>query len=1169
MELTVSHLHQSSLKQLIEEFRKCRTKNEERMAVQAHRGYLREHMANLDPDERANGILKLMWMNMLGYDTEFALVECMNSLFMNSFKLKIIGYLGLTMFLSRKSEVLLMLTNRIRMDLEDQNNDFLVSCALKTFSEIADENMATELFPLLVGLLDHDSKFVRKKVCLALHRALREQPSLSSELKPHLGILLKEKNNGLLLCTVRLADRALKLDPDGFQPIVLNSLEELLLRLNNLQEQRVNNYTINSVNDPFLTASLIQLLMRFVALPDTVKLDNYEDIVEEFGTALLSTYNQLRDYGGSTVRAMLYQIARAIMQIPNSSNSLKTVAIAILGSFLALKNRNYLFVSLKMLVFISRRYASEVSRHHALIMRCVNDRDFSIKKMALEVLLNTTDSDHLFEVCRHFFNELKRESSPRKSVEMAAQCLKLILKVSPSRLQSVDLIFQLLEAIDPKARLAPENFFGLFHLVANSPQAQVYACLKALHLWGNTQNTSKSGLAVAVFWILGELGESLTLGTDPVTSRHIGQTNWARITQILLTVDLSRFPDDPNVWSYIMTGLLKIFAKCHDLAVKQNIVNWFLKVAQNPEKTTSLKARQCIRLMKLTPADLEEVLESLGYSNQNVEQSYRNRPEGVVEADELEQLVRDINQGNFEKRETGFGGIGGQTGPKKEDMELDKKEEDQGLQTGADEENTFDLLGLNFDHQEDDNAKNRNDQPEIDDNDLLALDTGATQENNGMDLLGHHSGDVGLLGEDFDMGGANLANNYADANRASAKPDDNDFLGMDIVTPVKQAHSGIVDDGIDQMLNKNKPQSLQKIQDPEPEHENKSEPPKKKRGLRAPRRKSKKHQNETVTPSKPENHNSAGDLDDLDFLGAGSGPSANTQVNGVSSHPNIPEDTNIADDLDFDLLGDPSQPQTNPQQDNQNNAPIDSYGALDNLEDILMSGNPLQTKPTLNTDLIQSANTQQNNLDLDLISATNLNNTPQTLNTETNYDILDVEGGPESLLNPNARDMQLNYNNKLTNKQASMNPGIQQTLHDTNDFNDDFSDDFIDSEVQAESEQQQAITFFENEDIKVEHVTSKFGFDKYSILNYFTNKTGQSLPGLSLNISVQKHIKVTKNRLSSATLPANLEKGAVQTLELHDSSAFAQTLKIKMMLKYRVNGMQRVHKFLVDNYPRN
>lgn len=70
----------------------------------------------------------------------------MNALFFEDFRIKLIGYLGLTLFLFEKSEVLMMATNRIRIDLENNDNFFTVALALKTFSEIADKNMTIDLF---------------------------------------------------------------------------------------------------------------------------------------------------------------------------------------------------------------------------------------------------------------------------------------------------------------------------------------------------------------------------------------------------------------------------------------------------------------------------------------------------------------------------------------------------------------------------------------------------------------------------------------------------------------------------------------------------------------------------------------------------------------------------------------------------------------------------------------------------------------------------------------------------------------------------------------------------------------------------------------------------------------------------------------------------------------
>ena len=96
----------------------------------------------------------------------------MNALFYDNFKTKMIGYLGLTLFLSEKSEVLMMATNRIWWDLEDKGNYFLISLALKAFSEIADSNMVQDLFDRILKLIKDDSKFIKKKAILSCIRVI-------------------------------------------------------------------------------------------------------------------------------------------------------------------------------------------------------------------------------------------------------------------------------------------------------------------------------------------------------------------------------------------------------------------------------------------------------------------------------------------------------------------------------------------------------------------------------------------------------------------------------------------------------------------------------------------------------------------------------------------------------------------------------------------------------------------------------------------------------------------------------------------------------------------------------------------------------------------------------------------------------------------------------------
>lgn len=1108
-------LAETNLKQLIEEFRRSRTINEERMTIQKHRGFLRENMKKLDNEQRAEGILKLIWMNMLGYDTEFALVECMNSLFIDNFRLKIIAYMGLTLFLSRKSEVLLMVTNRIRIDLEDQTNDFIVSTALKTFSEIADENMCVELFPILLNLLQHDSKYVRKKVCLAIYRVLSEKPDMAIELKPSIQNLLSENNNGLLMCTIHMIHKVMLLRPKAFHGLISDSVIFLITKLRKTTIKNSGNYMINGINDPFLQTALIDFLVDFINLEQTKSLENYEDILSEFESCLLTIYNEIQEMNGTTARSILYSVTRTIMQLP-STHALKKVGIAILGSFLQMKNKNYLFVSLKMLVFISKKYSSEVSRHNAMIMKCVNDKDFSLKKLALEILLNTTNSENIHDVSQLFFNELSKEKNPRKAEQMANQNLKLIQKIGNNKLEMIDLIFKLMQSLQNGIKINFSLLYPLFYLVANGTQTQMFASLTALKYLGNRENLNKPTLLFACYWILGEFAEVLTIGLDIKSNRQVKAVSWDKIIDIMLLTfeEISQQPID--VTMYILTSLLKIFHKTNQVSVKQKIINLLINMAKGSNNSASQKARQYLRLMKFSPNNLEEILESVGYSNESFEQKFNKIEEGQFELDVINKFADDINSGNFVNEKQLAKVVVKNNFDEDlvvqknvEDVDLLNLENNNGLQNDEGELEDIDLLGFDIGP-----SSNANDNEDEIDNMMAPVSEAVSDPVNKNDNY-----DVDLLdmGNKNDLMFGDEVTHQTNMNLNNQAPEDMLDLTMD-TKPVKKTN--ILDGGINDMLNFGKEQTVKQNSN--------SEIPKPKKIIGKP--KSKKQTNIPRV-------NSLEQSNDLDLIGDTMVSSQNTVpshellddldlMSGNNPQTPVTTQSNEYDDLDFISPQPPSMTSPAPITTNENDTLTfekkDNYGALDQLDDILIRGTTQTVPPQAN---IMGNGVAPNNTD--------------------NYDCLNINN-PDTLL---GQTTNVNNNNLI------------------NDADDDFGDEeFVESEVQNVVPIQNFIEFFQNEDIKLEHVTNKEGLNKYTINNFFTNKTAQNLLNLKLNVSVQSHIKVLRNTLTSTNLGPFSSRTISLNLVLEDSTYFMKPLKIKMILKYQFMGQDKEHKFIVSNF---
>ena len=112
---------------------------------------------------------------MLGHDTDFGQMGCLDLITANSFAEKRIGYLGLTQLFNEKSEVLMMATNRIRIDLNNQSN-YIVSLALMALSEICTAEMCRDLSGEVLKLMQNGTAYIKKKAALASTRIVSRVP---------------------------------------------------------------------------------------------------------------------------------------------------------------------------------------------------------------------------------------------------------------------------------------------------------------------------------------------------------------------------------------------------------------------------------------------------------------------------------------------------------------------------------------------------------------------------------------------------------------------------------------------------------------------------------------------------------------------------------------------------------------------------------------------------------------------------------------------------------------------------------------------------------------------------------------------------------------------------------------------------------------------------------
>jgi AP-1 complex subunit gamma-1 len=138
-------------------------------------------------------------------------MECLKLITANSFTEKRIGYLGLTQLFNEKSEVLMMATNRIRIDLNNQSN-YIVSLALMALSEICTAEMCRDLASEVLKLLQQGTidptkqgtSYIKKKAALASTRIVKKVPEKLDDFVEKVELLMEDRHHGVLIATLQL-----------------------------------------------------------------------------------------------------------------------------------------------------------------------------------------------------------------------------------------------------------------------------------------------------------------------------------------------------------------------------------------------------------------------------------------------------------------------------------------------------------------------------------------------------------------------------------------------------------------------------------------------------------------------------------------------------------------------------------------------------------------------------------------------------------------------------------------------------------------------------------------------------------------------------------------------------------------------------------------------------
>ncbi|KAJ1898854.1 clathrin associated protein complex large subunit [Kickxella alabastrina] len=362
------------LKDFIRAVRVCKTAADERNVIQRESAAIRTSFKEVDShDARYVNIQKLLYIYLLGFPVQFGQLECLKLAASARFSDKRVGYLGVTLLLDEKQEILTLLTNSLKTDMNSAD-DYVVGLALCTLANVASAAVANDLVDEVERLLGSARSYVRKKAALAAVRVVRREPELATAFVSRARTLLGDKHHGVQLAATALVGELCMHSQDALDearrlvPVIVRQLRALLGGAS-------AEHDVGGVNDPFLQAALLRLLC-VVARGSQDAADEANDVLTQVATQT--------DGAKNVGMAILYECAVTALGIPSAA-ALRVLAINLLGTFLANRDNNVRYVALATLSAAVITEAPAVQRHRATVVRCMRDADVSIRRRALDL----------------------------------------------------------------------------------------------------------------------------------------------------------------------------------------------------------------------------------------------------------------------------------------------------------------------------------------------------------------------------------------------------------------------------------------------------------------------------------------------------------------------------------------------------------------------------------------------------------------------------------------------------------------------------------------------------------------------------------------------------------------------------------------------------------------
>jgi AP-3 complex subunit delta-1 len=362
-----------------------------------------------DMDVKAEAVLKLSYLQMLGYapsNASFHMLEVMAS---PRYHLKQVGYMAASQCFTQDTEVLILATNMIKKDLRSPS-PLDVAVALNGLSHIITPDLAQHLAPDVSTLLTHSKATIRKRALLVLHAIVLQYPPALEQCLGRLSDRLQDADPGVVSSAVNIICELSRRDETiakAFLPLSPQLFELLTTSTNNwMLIKVVKLFGILTPLEPRLAKRLLPPITTLIHTTPAMSL-----LYECMHTVIIG--GMLND--GAT----------------GGGEDLARLCSDKLGIFLGDEDQNLRYIALLALVKLLPTHPHLVALHQDAIFDSMNDEDLTIRLRSLDLVSGMAGRSNFMDIVDHQLGHLDPQMQSRTaavSSNSAADALRKVMQ---------------------------------------------------------------------------------------------------------------------------------------------------------------------------------------------------------------------------------------------------------------------------------------------------------------------------------------------------------------------------------------------------------------------------------------------------------------------------------------------------------------------------------------------------------------------------------------------------------------------------------------------------------------------------------------------------------------------------------------------------------------------